>query len=80
MHIIICENNAGALVLAETIPPQFTPQNMYYAIKTIWFREEIQKKGIKLVKIDSVEQLGDIITKVFPRPAFEYLCKKFMGW
>ena len=80
MHITIHEDNAGALVLAETIPPQFTPRSKYYAIKTIWFREEIQKRGIKLVKINSVEQLGDILTKGLARPAFEYLRKKLMGW
>jgi hypothetical protein len=31
--------NLGALVLAKTLPSQFTPQIKYYAIKTIWFRE-----------------------------------------
>ena len=43
MHVSIHKDNAGALVLAETIPPQFTPRSKYYAIKTVWFREEIQK-------------------------------------
>ena len=56
-------DNLGALVLAETLPPQFTPQSKYYAIKTIWFRKEIHKRGIKLLKIDTKEQLGDIFTK-----------------
>jgi hypothetical protein len=59
MHVSIHEDNAGALVLAETIPPEFTPRSKYYAIKTVWFREEIQKRGIKLHKIDTVEQLGE---------------------
>ena len=74
------EDNAGALVLAETIPPQFTPRSKYYAIKTVWFREEIQKRGVKLIKIDSMEQLGDIFTKGLPRAIFEYLRKRMMGW
>jgi hypothetical protein len=68
----------GALVLAETLPPQFTPRRKYYAIKTIWFREEIHKRGIKLLKIDTKEQLGDIFTKGLAQPAFEYLCSKFL--
>ncbi|KAL7489424.1 hypothetical protein ACHAW6_015024 [Cyclotella cf. meneghiniana] len=55
MHVSIHENNAGALVLAKTIPPEFTPRSKYYAIKTVWFREEIQKRGIKLLKIETVE-------------------------
>jgi hypothetical protein len=73
MHVSIHEDNAGALVLAETIPPQFTPRSKYYAIKTVWFREEIQKCGMKLLKIDTIEQLGDIFTKGLARAPFEYL-------
>ena len=80
MHVSVHEDNAGALVLAETIPPEFTPRSKYYAIKTVWFREEIVKRGIKLLKIDTVEQLGDIFTKGLPRATFEYLRKRMMGW
>jgi hypothetical protein len=63
MNISIHEDNSGALVLAKTLPPKFTPQSKYYTIKTIWFREEIFKRGIKLLKIDTVKQLGGIFTK-----------------
>ena len=31
----IHEDNAGALILAKTLPPQFTPRSKYYASKTI---------------------------------------------
>ncbi|KAL7481690.1 hypothetical protein ACHAW6_011130 [Cyclotella cf. meneghiniana] len=37
MHVSIHKDNAGALVLAETIPPQCTPMSKYYAIKMVWF-------------------------------------------
>jgi hypothetical protein len=37
MNVSINEDNLGALVLAKTLPPQFTPRSKYYAIKTIWF-------------------------------------------
>jgi hypothetical protein len=40
MNVSIHEDNSGALVLAKTLPPQFTPRSKYYAIKKIWFREE----------------------------------------
>jgi hypothetical protein len=80
MHVSIHEDNAGALVLAETIPPEFTPRSKYYAIKTVWFREEIQKRKVKLLKIDTLEQLGDIFTKGLARATFEYLRRKMMGW
>lgn len=80
MHVSIHEDNAGALVLAETLPPQFTPRSKHYAIKTIWFREEIVRRGIKLFKIDTKEQLGDLFTKSLPKVIFEYLRKKLIGW
>ena len=57
------EENLGALVLAETLPPKFTPRSKYYATKTIWFREKIHKRSIKLLKIETSEQLGDMFTK-----------------
>ena len=37
INVSVHEDNLGALVLAETLPPQFTPRSKYYAIKTIWF-------------------------------------------
>ncbi len=70
----------GALVLAETLPPQFTPGSKYYAIRTIWFCEEINKCGIKLLKIETSEQLGDMFTKGLAKPTFEYLRSKIIGW
>ncbi len=46
MNVSIHEDNSGALVLAKTLPPQFTPRSKYYAIKTIWFCEEIFKRDV----------------------------------
>ena len=56
MNVSIHEDNSGALVLAKTLPPQYTPRSKYYAIKTIWFREEIFKRDVQLHKIDSLEE------------------------
>ena len=67
------EDNLSALVLAETLPPQFTTRSKYYATKTIWFWEEIHKRGIKLLKIDTTEHRGNIFTKGLAQPTFEYL-------
>jgi hypothetical protein len=73
MRVSVCEDNSGALVLAETLPPQFTLGSKYYATKTILFCEEINKRGIKLLKIETSEQLGDMFTKGLAKPTFEYL-------
>ena len=80
MNVSIHEDNAGALVLEDIFPPQFTRRNKYYAYKTIWFSEDINKRGIKLLKIDTVEKMGDIFTKVLTRETCEYIRKNIMGW
>ncbi len=80
MNVSIHGVNLGALVLAKTLPPQFTPQSIYYTIKKIWFCEEIFKRDIQLNKINTVEQLGDIFTNFLTRVVFKYLQKKIMGW
>ena len=80
MHIRLHEDNAGALILAKTIPPEFTPRSKHYAIKTNWFREQIVERGIQLIKCDTKEMLGDIFTKCLPQPQYEYLRNKIMGW
>ena len=71
INVFIHEDNAGDLTFANTFPPQFIPQSKYCGTKTIWFREEILKLGIKLCKIDTVYKLGDIFTNVLTRVAFE---------
>ena len=80
MHVSVHKDNVGALLLARTFPPQFTPRSNYYATNTIWFCEDIVKRGIKLLKIDAVENLGDLFTKGLTRSTFKYLSKKIMGW
>ena len=76
----IHEDNAGALILAQTLPPQATPRSKHYAVKTHWFRRECFTRGITLCKISTTEQLGDICTKCLPLATFEYLRKTLMGW
>ena len=70
IHVPIHEDNKEALILENSLTSQYTPQSKHYAIRTIWFHEEIVKRGIKLVKIDTVEQLGDMFTKALPTVIF----------
>ena len=75
MKVSVHEDNAGALVLAQKLPPEYTPRSKHYHTKTIWFREECVKRGIEL-KIETVEQLGDLFTKGLPKITFKHLrCK-----
>ncbi len=80
MRVSVHEDNSGALVLAETLPPQLSPHSKYYTTKTIWFYEEINKRGIKFLKIETSEQIGDMFTKGLAEPPFEYLQSKIIGW
>ena len=80
MQVSIYEDNSGALVLANMLPPQFTPQSKTYHVKTIWFQEEIKCQGTELVKIDTIEKPGDLFTKSLSAQAFVYLRKKLLGW
>jgi len=51
-----------------------------FGVETVWFREEIVKRGILLLKISTTEQLGDLCTKGLSKAVFQYLRKKLMGW
>ena len=55
LNMSIHKDNQGALVLVKKLPSEFTPQSNYYADKTHWFREEIRKRCIQVVKISTVE-------------------------
>ncbi len=46
----------------------------------VWFREQIVLRGISLLKIENVEQLGDLFTKGLGKVTFRYRCKKLIGW
>ena len=76
------EDNAGALILANSDPGQHTPRSKFYDNKVHWFRSII-KDGtdrIQVVKVDTKEQLADMFTKPLTLSIFSYLRKKLMGW
>ena len=80
MHVKIHEDNVGALTLAGLEPRRMTPRSKHYAIKYHWFREHVQSRRIKLLKIDTSNQLGDLFTKGLTRVSFERLRFLLMGW
>ena len=80
MHVTIHEDNSGALILANTLPPQFTSRSKYYAVKTVWFCEGILARKIKVLAIETRLQLGDMFTKMPGQTTFEFLRKLLIGW
>jgi hypothetical protein len=73
------EDNAGALTLANLAPGQNTPRSKHYDIKMHWFRSHLSK-DIVVKKIDTKEQLADILTKPLPADLFKALRKMLLGW
>ncbi len=55
MHVTIHEDNSGALILATTPPPQFTPHSKHNAIKTIWFCKKIIEKKPPSIRVSNWE-------------------------
>lgn len=79
MKVSIHEDNEVDLILDRTLQTQFTPRKKYYALKMIWFREQIVKRGINILRIEKVEQLGHMFTKGLLRTSFVHLRKKIFG-
>ncbi len=50
INVTVHKDNSGALVLANALPPEYTPRSKFYHIETIWFREQIVLRGIKILK------------------------------
>ena len=67
INVSVHEDNSDALILAQTLPPQFTPRSKHYAAKTIWFQEEIVKVELSLLKLIRLSNLEIFSQKVCPR-------------
>ena len=80
MKAFFHRDDSGALFLARTWPPKFTPRSKYYATKMTWICEEINKRKVSLLKIATTDQPGDLFSKGLFRSTFEYLRNIIMGW
>ena len=77
-HSSVFEDNKGALELARE--SKYRPRTKYVSIKYHHFREHVKNKTIKVLAIDTKEQIVDIFTKLLEKASFEYLRYKLMGW
>eukprot|EP00804_Cyclotella_cryptica_P008820 CCRYP_013059-RB/>CCRYP_013059-RB protein AED:0.36 eAED:0.33 QI:0/0/0/0.75/0/0/4/0/393 len=80
IYIRIFEENVGALTLAGREPRHMTPRSKHYAIKYHWFHDQVAQHLIRLVKIATKDQLGDIFTKGLVHSSFAHLRSLLMGW
>ena len=76
----VFEDNAAALVLANSPMPKMTPRSKHIGVKYHWFREKLDAMRIQICKIGTAQQLADIFTKGLAR--LEFRAKRFMmcGW
>ena len=79
----VFEDNNGALTVATL--PRITPQSKFFAMKLHFFREHVKTKSnpdgeINIQKIETDNQLADIMTKGLVEAKFEPLRDRLMGW
>jgi hypothetical protein len=77
-HSTFFEDNNGALTLANA--PYDTPHSKFYALKYHHFREQVANETIKIVRIDSKDQVADGLTKGLTQDKFERFRKMLMRW
>ena len=67
LNVSVPENDSKSFILANTLPPKFTPRTKHSAAKIRWFWEQKVKRG-KIADNDTVEKLGDgVLRNIFPR-------------
>ena len=79
----VFEDNMGALTVATC--PRITPQSKFFAVKYHFFREHVKTEAnpdgeIHIKKIDTKDQLADILTKGLVAAKFQPLRDRLMGW
>ena len=79
----VFEDNMGALTVART--PRITPQSKFFAVKLHFFKEHVKTDDnpdgeIDIQKIDTNDQLADIMTKGLVEYKFKPLRDRLMGW
>ena len=84
IHCKVFKDNHGALEMACT--PKLRPHTKHINNAYPHFHEYTQpssdstKPTIEIVSVSTDEQLGDMLTKPLPAPAFIKLCKTLLGW
>ena len=79
----VFEDNNGALTVATL--PRITPQSKFFAVKLHFFKEHVKTEHnpngeILIHKVDTHNQLADIMTKGLVEDKFRPLRDRLMGW
>jgi hypothetical protein len=74
----VFEDNTGAYELATT--PKMRPRTRHINVKYHHFRHHVAKKLIQIHRIDTSEQVADLLTKQCALKLFTKFRKYIMGW
>ena len=79
----VFEDNNGALTVATM--PRITPQSKFFTVKYHFFREHVMtdenpEGEVHIQKIDTKDQLADLMTKGAVERVFVPLRDRLMGW
>ncbi len=79
LHSIVFEDNNGCLQLATI--PKMKPRTKHIGVKYLWFRSKVRPgTGIRILKVESENQLAYLFTKGLAVNQFTTLCTKMMRW
>jgi Reverse transcriptase (RNA-dependent DNA polymerase) len=78
VHCKVFEDNTGALAMAQS--PKLRPRTKHINLKYHHFRDAVEKGDISIHKIDTNDQMADILTKALPLELFRKFRKMIMGW
>jgi hypothetical protein len=80
IHSTIWEDNAAALILANSDPPRLTKRSKHIHVKYHWFKSHLVAGLIEIKPIDTKNQLADFLTKSLPIALLAPFREKLMGW
>ena len=69
------EDNNGALTLSNLEPGRTASHSKHFAIKFHRFREHLKPNRIEIVKVETKDQVADILTKGVTKDLFKTLRK-----
>ena len=75
---IVHEDNEACLKFANL--PKMSPRTKHIAIPYHFFRSKVEELEVKVIAIDTNNQLADQFTKGLPHPKFIRDREKLMGW